>query len=383
MLQTQLSEGFSFELLHVDKHCGARLGRLTTPRGVIDLPTFMPVGTVGSVKGLSVSQVLETGAQIILGNTYHLALRPGDELIAELGGLHQFNGWSKPILTDSGGFQVFSLAELTKINDTGVTFRSHVDGSLIELTPERSIEIQQNLGSDIAMVLDQVPALPATNATLDEACRRTLIWAERCRQVTPKEGQVLFGITQGGLDVERRRNSTERLIDFDFEGYAIGGLSVGEPPDEMHQAVFESCPFLPDSKPRYLMGVGRPEDLLASIACGVDMFDCVMPTRNGRNAMAFTDGGHIRIRNSKYKNDPNPIDSDIQTSLSGYSRAYIRHLFSAGEMLGPVILSMHNLAYYQKLMVESRQAIAADSFLDLLKTRFSGWNSPMPVQWNQ
>lgn len=375
----RIAEGFTFELLHVDRHCGARLGQLTTPRGVINTPAFMPVGTVGSVKGLSISQVLETGSEIILGNTYHLSLRPGDDLVREMGGLHQFIGWDKPILTDSGGFQVFSLADLSKIDDRAVCFRSHINGDLIELTPERSIEIQQNLGSEIAMVLDQVPALPATENDLDEALRRTLLWAKRCREVDPRAGQAMFGIVQGGLDVERRRNCSQELVDLDFAGYAIGGLSVGETPDEMHTTVQASCPFLPADRPRYLMGVGRPEDLLACAATGVDMFDCVMPTRNGRNAMAFTDQGHLRIRNSRYRDDPRPIQEGFDHSLAKYSRAYIRHLFMAKEMLGPTILSMHNVAYYQLIMRQLREAIAADSTMDFLRAKFAGWDSPMPA----
>ncbi len=372
--------GFQFELSHVDRNCSARIGTLITPRGDIHLPAFMPVGTVGSVKGINVLQLREAGADMILGNTYHLALRPGDDLIAELGGLHQFIGWNHPILTDSGGFQVFSLANLAKIDDRSVRFRSHIDGRLLELSPERSIEIQQNLGSDIAMVLDHVPALPASEGALDEACRRSLIWAERCLKHHSKSDQALFGIVQGGLDIERRRSYSEALVQLGFAGYALGGLSVGESPLEMHQTVHVTCPFLPDNRPRYLMGVGRPEDLLICIAAGVDMFDCVMPTRNGRNAMAFTDEGTLRLRNRKFREDRRPISETVISPLSFHSRAYIRHLFMAGEMLGPMLLSLHNLGYYQYLMEQARVAIAADSFLEFLREQFAGWGSPTP-EW--
>ncbi|HMO13319.1 MAG TPA: tRNA guanosine(34) transglycosylase Tgt [Pirellulaceae bacterium] len=373
--------GFQFELQHVDKHSGARAGRLITPRGEILLPAFMPVGTVGSVKGVNVHQLQEIGAQIILGNTYHLALRPGDQLIAELGGLHKFIGWDRPILTDSGGFQVFSLSNLAKIDDNAVRFRSHIDGTIIELSPERSIQIQQNLGSDIAMVLDHVPALPASETELDEACRRSLLWAERCLEVPQKAGQALFGIVQGGLSIERRRKYSAALVSMGFAGYAIGGLSVGEAPPEMHNTVNATCPFLPEHRPRYLMGVGRPEDLLICVAGGVDMFDCVMPTRNGRNAMAFTDSGPLRLRNSQYRDDPRPLMENTDVPLGFHSRAYIRHLFMAGEMLGPIVLSLHNLAYYQQLMRGARAAILADEYLDFVRDKFLGWGSALPENW--
>ncbi len=365
--------GFEFELLHVDKHCDARLGRLTTPRGVIDLPAFMPVGTCGTVKGLTTDMVEGTGAQILLGNTYHLALRPGAEIVAEMGGLHQFMGWSHPILTDSGGFQLFSLAKLTKIVEQGATFRSHIDGSKIELPPERSVEIQELLGSDIAMVLDHVVELPGSAAEVEEACSRTTRWAERCKKAHKLESQIQFAIVQGGLDPRLRQRSAEELRALDFEGYAIGGLSVGEPPREMYEAIEVTCPHLPTDKPRYLMGVGRPEDLLEAVKRGVDMFDCVMPTRNGRNAMGFTDHGHVKMRNKCHETDPKPIQAEVKTPYSHFSRAYIRHLFHAKEMLGPILLSLHNLAYYQRLMAQAREAIANDSFLDFHRERFAGW----------
>ena len=367
--------GFEFELLHVDKHCGARLGRLTTPRGVIELPAFMPVGTCGTVKGLTTGLVESTGAQIILGNTYHLSLRPGSEIVAEMGGLHQFMGWKHPILTDSGGFQLFSLAKLTKITEQGATFRSHIDGSKIDFPPERSVEIQEQLGSDIAMVLDHLIQLPASRSEIEEACSRTTRWAERCQKAHSLDKQIQFAIVQGGLDPTMRKRSAAELAALDFPGYAIGGLSVGETQEEMYEALDFTCPHLPESKPRYLMGVGKPEDLLNGIRRGVDMFDCVMPTRNGRNAMGFTDHGPVKMRNRVHQTDPNPIQPEVVTPYSHLSRSYIRHLFISGEMLGPILLSLHNIAYYQKLMAESREAIANDCFLDLYERRFAGWTA--------
>lgn len=366
--------GFKFELLHVDKHSGARRSRLTTPRGVIELPTFMPVGTCGTVKGLTTDQVDATGAQILLGNTYHLSLRPGSDIVEQLGGLHQFMDWSKPILTDSGGFQLFSLAKLTKITEQGATFRSHIDGSKLELTPERSVEIQQELGSDIAMVLDHLIELPASQNDVKDANARTVRWAERCKKAQTLDRQIQFGIVQGGLDPAMRKQCAEALKSLDFPGYAIGGLSVGEPPADMYEVLDVTCPHLPEEKPRYLMGVGTPTDLLESIRRGVDMFDCVMPTRNGRNAMAFTDEGHLKLRNRAHQLDPRPLQEGLETRYSHLSRAYIRHLFMAKEMLGPILLTFHNLAYYQRLMRQAREAIAADSFLDFFRERMTGWH---------
>lgn len=367
--------GFAFELLHVDRHCGARLGRLTTPRGTIDLPTFMPVGTCGTVKGLTFDQVASTGAQIVLGNTYHLALRPGAELVAKLGGLHQFIGWNRPILTDSGGFQIFSLAQMTKISEQQAVFRSHIDGSPLELSPERAVEIQELLGSDIAMVLDHVVALPGTYSLVEEAMERSSRWAERCRKAHKRADQIQFAIVQGGLDAGLRRRSSEQLVALDFPGYAIGGLSVGEEPALMYETIAATCPHLPADRPRYLMGVGTPRDLLEGVLRGIDMFDCVMPTRNGRNACAFTDAGQLKLRNSCYREDPRPVQADVVTPQSHLSRAYLRHLFMAGEMLGPILLSLHNVAYYQRLMRQAREAIAADCFLDFYRQRLSGWSA--------
>ena len=369
-----MKSGFQYELLHQDKHCGARLGRLTTPRGVIDLPTFMPVGTCGTVKGLTTGMLEETKAQIILGNTYHLHLRPGEEIVQQLGGLPKFMGWNKPMLTDSGGFQIFSLAKLTKISEQGAVFRSHIDGSQIELTPERSVEIQQALGADIAMVFDHVIELPNARSVVKDAMDRTIRWAQRCKDAHTLDAQIQFAIVQGGLDEGLRRECCQQLIELDFAGYAIGGLSVGEPPEEMYRILDFTTPELPADKPRYLMGVGTPQDLLEGIRRGVDMFDCVMPTRNGRNATAFTDSGKMKLRNQCHQLDPSPIMEGIETAYSHLSRAYLRHLFMAKEMLGPILLSLHNLAYYQRLMREAREAIAADSFIDFHQRRICGWN---------
>ena len=367
---------FQFEVLHVDKNCGARRSRLTTPRGVIELPCFMPVGTCGTVKGLTTSQLKEIETQIILGNTYHLALRPTAELVDQMGGLHQFMGWDRPILTDSGGFQLFSLAKLTTITEEGATFRSHIDGSKMELSPERSVEIQQLLGSDIAMVLDHLIELPANQNDIEDALDRTTRWAKRSRDSHTLDKQIQFGIVQGGLDPVMRQRSAEQLVDLDFPGYAIGGLSVGETSAEMYETIGFTEPHLPSHKPRYLMGVGKPEDLLQAVRRGVDMFDCVMPTRNGRNAQAFTDNGPIKLKNAKHRDDPSPVQPGMNYPHADLSRSYLRHLFMAGEMLGPILLSMHNLAYYHRLMVEARVAIEADSFQEFFEQRMTGWNVP-------
>jgi len=333
----------------------------------------MPVGTCGTVKGMTTGMVEMTGAQILLGNTYHLHLRPGEEIVAEMGGLHQFMGWDKPILTDSGGFQVFSLAKRSVITEHGVKFRSHIDGSEIELTPEISVEIQQQLGSDIAMVFDHVVELPSEREKVKEAMERSTRWAKRCRDAQTLESQIQFGIVQGGLDVDLRIESAQGLMELDFPGYAIGGLSVGEPPAEMYRIIEATMPSLPTDRPRYLMGVGRPEDLVESIFRGVDMFDCVMPTRNGRNGMAFTDDGFLKMRNAVHERDSRPIQADIETRYSHLSRAYIRHLFTAKEMLAGMLLSLHNVAYYQRLTRQAREAIANDSFTDFYHERMAGW----------
>jgi queuine tRNA-ribosyltransferase len=352
----------------------ARTGLLLLAHGVVETPIFMPVGTQATVKGLTNEQVEALGAQIILGNTYHLALRPGDELIAELGGLHRFMDWHKPILTDSGGFQVFSLATQVKITDEGAKFRSHIDGSRLELTPERAVEIQQNLGSDIAMVLDECPPGDSSPEVLRNAVRRTLLWAARCRRHHARADQALFAIVQGGTDIRLREECARELAAMDFPGYALGGFSVGEGPEKMHAALPECASFLPSEKPRYLMGVGRPEDLLAGVAAGIDMFDCVMPSRNGRNALAFTADGPVRLRNAKHRRDPAPLESDCPCfTCKHHSRAYLHHLFAAEEMLAPTLTSLHNLAYYLRLMRDARLAINAGRFAAFRAACLARW----------
>ena len=341
----------------------ARAGQLLTPHGSVETPVFMPVGTQATIKGLTPEQVRTVGASLILANTYHLALRPGDALIRELGGLHRFMQWEGPILTDSGGFQVFSLATLVQVSDSGVTFRSHIDGAILELSPERAVEIQENLGSDIAMVLDECPPAGANREQLQHAVRRTIAWAARCQKRYQRQDQALFAIVQGGLDRELRRECAEALIALDFPGYALGGFSVGETPEQMHAALPECASLLPCDKPRYLMGVGRPEDLLAGIAAGIDMFDCVLPTRNGRNAQAFTHTGVLRLRNACHRRDLAPLDPLCDCyCCRHFSRAYLHHLFATEEMLGPILLSLHNLAFYLRLMRQAREAILSGTF---------------------
>jgi len=333
----------------------------------------MPVGTVGTVKGIEIEQLRQTGTQMILGNTYHLALRPGEAVVEELGGLHQFSGWNGPILTDSGGFQLFSLAKMTKITEQGAVFRSHIDGHLVELTPERAVQIQESLGSDVAMVLDHVVALPNQDDVVREAMERTIRWAERCRQAATRQDQALFAIVQGGLNPKFRIHCAEQLARLDFVGYAVGGLSVGEAPSEMYATLDVTVPALPADRPRYLMGVGRPEDLLEAIHRGIDLFDCVMPTRNGRNAMAFTDAGPVRLRNLQHERDPRPLEEGCPCPACRRSRGYLRHLFLAGEMLGPILLSIHNLTYYQRLVAGARAAIEADRFTEYRQAKLRGW----------
>jgi queuine tRNA-ribosyltransferase len=367
------SSQFVFEIVHADTATQARRGVLTTPHGAVDTPAFMPVGTQGTVKGVDPDRLRETGSQIILANTYHLTLRPGEQTVAALGGLHAFMGWSGPILTDSGGFQVFSLADRMEVDETSVRFKSHIDGAAVELTPERAIAIQEQLGSDIAMVLDHVVALPNSREVVADAMRRSVRWAERCRAAAKRNDQALFAIVQGGLDAGLRAESVESLVPLDFVGYAIGGLSVGESPAEMYAALEATTPLLPRDKPRYLMGVGRPIDLLEGIARGVDMFDCVMPTRNGRNALAFTDAGPVRLRNQQHALDRHPLDAACPCPACRHSRGYLRHLFQADEMLGPMLVSIHNLTYYQRLMQEARTAIEDDRFAAFLNERRSGW----------
>ena len=335
----------------------------------------MPVGTLGTVKGLMIEHVRRAGAQMVLGNTYHLALRPGEDVVAELGGLHKFMGWDGPILTDSGGFQLFSLAQCTKVKEHAAVFRSHIDGKQFELSPERSIEIQETLGSDVAMVLDHVLGLPAGEAEVREACDRTIRWAQRCLDARKRPEQAQFAIVQGGLDGDLRVECARQLVEFDFEGYAIGGLSVGEDEADMHRIIEATCPALPRHKPRYLMGVGTPKDLVEAIYRGVDMFDCVIPSRNGRNALAYTNSGRLRMRNLIHQRDRRPLDEDCPCPACQHSRGYIRHLFMAGEMLGPILLTVHNITYYQRLVQEARQAIEADCFREFRERKIRGWAS--------
>ena len=356
---------FPFEVHATDG--AARTGALATSRGVVRTPAFMPIGTAGTVKGLLVDQVKGAGSDIILGNTYHLMLRPGAERVARLGGLHHFMRWDGPILTDSGGYQVMSLATLRKLDRDGVTFKSHIDGSEHRLTPERAIEIQADLlGSDIAMQLDECPALPAPEADVRKAMELSLDWAGRCKRAFgAREQQNLFAIVQGGTDAALRRRSAEALVAEGFDGYAIGGLAVGEPQAEMLRVLDETAPLLPQARPRYLMGVGKPLDIVEAVARGVDMFDCVIPTRSGRHGQAWTDAGPITLTNARFAEDTSPLDpaSDCPASRD-YAKAYLHHLFKAGELLGQVLLSWHNVAYYQSLMQRLRDAIAAGQLAD-------------------
>lgn len=334
----------------------------------------MPVGTQATVKGLTSDQIASTGAQMVLANTYHLALRPGERIVAELGGLHSFMGHGGPILTDSGGFQIFSLAVMTRITEEGAQFRSHIDGSLLALSPERAVAIQEALGSDVGMVLDHVVALPNDPIVVKEATERTVRWAERARGAHRRADQAQFGIVQGGLDESLRTWCAERLREVDFTGYAVGGLSVGETPEAMYRVLEFTVPALPAEKPRYLMGVGRPQDLLAAIERGIDLFDCVLPTRNGRNALAFTATGPLRLRNKQFERDPRPLEDDCPCLACRHSRGYLRHLFMAREMLGPILLSIHNLTYYQRLLAGAREAIAEDRFVEYRHEKEAAWS---------
>ena len=328
----------------------------------------MPIGTCGTVKGLTPEQLTGVGTTILLANTYHLALRPGPEIVAELGGLHRFMAWDGPILSDSGGYQVFSLATLTDISDTGVTFKSHIDGASLHLDPARAVAIQEALGADIIMAFDQCPALPADKDTLQIAVDRTIRWAAECKRAQTRDDQALFGIVQGGLDPGLRRRCLDALVEIDFPGYAVGGLSVGESPDHMAAFLNEFAPRMPADRPRYLMGVGRPIDLIRAVAAGIDMFDCVLPTRNGRNSFAFVDAGFLRLRNARHKRDDRPLEADCDCyCCKHFSRGYLRHLFLTDEMLGPILVSLHNIAYYHRWMRRIRDAIANDTLRQLLR----------------
>ncbi|MBO6091843.1 MAG: tRNA guanosine(34) transglycosylase Tgt [Acetobacter sp.] len=355
----------------------ARAGTLYTAHGVVQTPTFMPVGTVGTVKAMTADSVRATGAQMILGNTYHLMLRPGIEKIYALGGLHRFIDWSGPILTDSGGFQIMSLGSLRKIDEDGATFRSHIDGSLHRLTPQNTTHMQHKLDATITMCFDECPALPAPNDIIAASMRRSMRWAERSREAyIPREGYAQFGIVQGGTEAELRAESVTALTKIGFEGYAIGGLAVGEEQNIMFQTLDVTTPLMPADKPRYLMGVGTPEDLLGSVLRGVDMFDCVMPTRAGRTARAYTERGIINLRNARHAIDARPISPECDClACVRHSRAYLHHLFRAREILGPMLLTWHNLAYYQRLMRQIRNAILHKQLSTLSQKLHMQWQS--------
>ena len=353
----------------------ARTGKITMPRGEIRTPAFMPVGTAATVKAMYPQQVRELGADIVLGNVYHLMLRPGAERVAELGGLHRFMNWPYPILTDSGGFQVMSLAKLRKLDENGVTFQSHIDGSRHVLTPERSMEIQHLLGSNIQMQFDECVKLPASDAEVERAMRLSLRWAERSRKAFhAAPGRAIYGIVQGGANEALRIESAKALADMDFHGLAIGGLAVGEPQDVMLAMIETVVPHLPSARPRYLMGVGTPDDLIESVARGVDMFDCVMPTRAGRHGQAYTSEGRLNLRNAKYANDPRPLDENSPCAAGrDYSRAYLHHLVKSEEILAMMLLTWNNLAYYQQLMQGMRDAIAEGRFADFRRRSREIW----------
>ena len=359
---------FGFELI---AHDGAgRRGRLTTAHGVVNTPAFMPVGTAGTVKGSLPEQVAATGAEIVLANTYHLMLRPGAERVAALGGLHKFMNWPSPILTDSGGFQVMSLTELRELDERGVRFRSHVDGSMHELTPERAVEIQHLLDADITMVLDECTAYPATEAEAASSMELSMRWAARCKDAFERRtGYGLFGIVQGSVYPELRQTSARALQDIGFDGYAVGGLAVGEGQETTFAVLDATVPALTVERPRYLMGVGKPDDIVGAVRRGVDMFDCVLPTRSGRTGQAFTRRATLNLRNARHKDDPRPLDPDCACpACSGYSRAYLHHLVRAGEMLAPILLTLHNLHYYQELMKGLRNAIETGCLADFAES---------------
>ena len=357
-----MEKEFKFDLLETDGN--ARRGRVHTAHGAINTPAFMPVGTAATVKAMMPESVADTGAEVLLGNTYHLMLRPGAERIEKLGGLHKFMNWDKPILTDSGGFQVMSLAQLRKITEEGVRFRSHIDGAYYDLTPESSTDIQRMLDSNITMCFDECPALPATKERVNEAMQLSMRWAKRSRDAfVQRPGYGQFGIVQGGTEEDLRKESVEKLVDIDFEGYAIGGLAVGEGQELMFQTLDYTTPVMPKDKPRYLMGVGKPDDLVGGVARGVDMFDCVLPSRSGRTAEAWTRHGSVNLRNARHKDDPRPLDENCTCPCcKNYSRAYLYHLTKSKEILGLMLLTWHNLHYYQELMAGMRKAIEEQTF---------------------
>jgi queuine tRNA-ribosyltransferase len=368
-----------FTIHKKDPSCRARTGTINTAHGRISTPVFMPVGTQGTVKALTPETVRELGAEIILGNTYHLYLRPGHELIRRAGGLHKFMNWRHPILTDSGGYQVFSLAMLRRIREEGVVFQSHIDGSKHFLTPESAIDIQRALGSDIMMCLDECTPYPATFREAEKSLELTLRWAKRCKEAARETKQALFGIVQGGVYTDLRKRSLESLAETGFDGYALGGLSVGEPKEDMISIVRTTAPLMPEEKPRYLMGVGTPEDIVTCVYQGIDMFDCVIPTRCARNGLLFTNHEKVVIKHARYRDDTTPLDSSCDCyTCRNYSRAYLRHLYVAGEILAMVLNTIHNIRYYMRLMERIREAIAEGRYEDF-KNSFTSSRAALDV----
>jgi len=366
---------FSFELITQNKK--VRLGKIFTPKGNIDTPTFMPVGTQGTVKGVFTDDILETGTQIILGNTYHLLLRPGVDNLKKFNGLHKFMNWNKPILTDSGGYQIMSLSKLNKINiDIGAIFTSHIDGKKIILSPEKSIQVQKAINSDIIMVLDECPRLTNDKKILSNAINVSTEWAKRCKiEFGHNKSKGLFGIAQGGLYKDLRIESIKKLIEIDFDGYALGGLAVGESQNEMFKILNETTKFLPKNKPRYLMGVGTPSDILGAVNEGIDMFDCVLPTRSGRTGLAFTWEGKVNLKNSKYQNDKSPLDPECKIrNLNKYSKSYLNHLIKTNEMMASMLISLHNINFYQQFMREIRKNIKSGTFATFYKKYINSFN---------
>lgn len=367
---------FRFELIHTDRDTGARAGVLHTPHGTVETPAFMPVGTHGTVRALTPEEVSGAGAQIVLANTFHLALRPGGEMIARAGGLHAFMHWDRPLLTDSGGYQVFSLPHLRSVSDEGVRFRSPLDGREVAFTPERVVEIEEQLGADIIMPLDVCLGYPTDQADLQEGQRRTLLWARRAKEAQRRQDQALFGIVQGGFDMAARRQAADEIVALDFPGYAIGGLSVGESKALTYDLAAAVVERLPKDRPRYLMGVGSPPSVIEAVARGVDMFDCVLPTRIGRTGTALTDAGPMNLRRAPYAEDPAPIQPGCPCpACRHYSRAYLRHLLKAGEMLGPRLVSLHNLVFMGRLMADARRAICQDRFAVLGREALARYES--------
>ncbi|MDY3986365.1 MAG: tRNA guanosine(34) transglycosylase Tgt [Peptoniphilaceae bacterium] len=371
-----MTRAVTYELIHKDKDTGARAGILHTPHGDVLTPIFMPVGTKATVKTMTPDELKQIGAQIILSNTYHLFLRPGNDLIAKAGGLHSFMNWDKPILTDSGGYQVFSLAKSKDITEDGVKFHSHIDGSTQILTPEKSIQVQTDLGSDIMMAFDECVFYPADHAYTEQSMERTLRWLDRCMQAQTRGDQSLFGIVQGGFYEDLRAESARRTIERDLDGYAVGGISVGEPKEEFIRILRYTTPLLPENRPRYNMGIGTPDYLFESVEAGIDMADCVLPTRVARNGLAMTHDGKLNIRNAKYREDFGRLDPDCDCyTCQNYTRAYIRHLNNVDEILGSRLLTIHNLYFLIRMMTEMRQAILEDRFLDFKKTFLSRYQS--------